>query len=203
MSATLSMPPGRRIGGTSLRQSADRPRIPGRVLAALFALLVVPAVLLHLFDPETLPIRRVRISGEFLHLAPAELQRAAEDVVREVDRPFDPLRHVAIHVDRGQRPFFVHSHGMEKFGHPDFELHGVPRASLDVARRLVRHLVAAVVSGGHFSEGETTQLCGFSFSFSPSEAEDPAHFSHGSLRLGEFKLISDAVTPEMEGMLVA
>jgi cell division protein FtsQ len=82
MSATLSMPPGRRIGGTPLPRTAAPPRVPVRVLAALFALLAVPAGLLHLFDPETLPIRRVRVSGEFLHLSPAELQSGAEDVVR-------------------------------------------------------------------------------------------------------------------------
>ena len=128
---------------------------------------------------------------------------AAEDVAREVDRPFDPLRHINLHVDRGQRPFFVHTHGMEKFAHPDFELHGVPRASLDVARRLLRHLAAAVVSGGHFSAGESTELCGFSFAFAPSQSDQPAHFSNGSFCLREFKLIASVATPEMEGMLVA
>ncbi len=127
---------------------------------------------------------------------------APADVAREVDRPFDPLRHVNVHVDRGPRPFFVHTHGMEKFGHPDFELQAVPRESLDVARRLLRHLIAAVVSGGRFSEGESTQLCGLCFSFAPSKAEDPAHFSGRSLCLNEFKLVGSHATPEMAGMLV-
>jgi hypothetical protein len=128
---------------------------------------------------------------------------APADVASEMDRPFDPLRHVNVHVDRGPRPFFLHTHGLEKFAHPDFELHGVPRASIDVARRLLRHLVAAVVAGGHFAEGESTQLCGFSFSFCRSEAEDPAHFSGRSFCLREFKLVAERPTPEMEGMLVA
>jgi len=126
----------------------------------------------------------------------------AEDVIREVDRPFDALRHVNIHVERSERPFFVHTHGMEKFAHPDFEVHGVPRESLDVARRLLRHLATAVVSGGHFSEGESTQLCGFGFAFGPSQAEDRTHFSNGSFCLREFKLLGGVSTREMEGMLV-
>ncbi len=127
----------------------------------------------------------------------------ASDIVREVDRAFDPQRHVSIHVDRGVRPFFVHTHGMEKFGHVDFELQGVPRASVEVARRLLRHLVAAVVSGGQFSEGEQTQLCGFHFAFGRSECDDAAHFSNGSLCLRSFRLVSGLATPEMEGMLIA
>jgi len=128
---------------------------------------------------------------------------AAHDIAREMERAFDPLRHVSIHVDRGQRPFFLHTHGMEKFGHVDFELHGVPRGSVEVARRLLRHLVAAVVSGGSFAEGEQTQLCGFGFQFGPSECEAPGHFSNGSLALRSFKLVSGIATPEMEGMLQA
>jgi hypothetical protein len=128
---------------------------------------------------------------------------APEDVAREVERPFDPVRHVNVHVDRGPRPFFIHTHGLEKFAHRDLELHGVPRESLDLSRRLLRHLIAAIISGGHFSEGESIQLCGFSFSFAPSQSPDPTHFSSGSLCLREFSILSDVATPEMEGMLVA
>lgn len=127
----------------------------------------------------------------------------ATDIVRELDRSFDPLRQVAIHVDRGQRPFFIHTHGMEKFGHRDFELNGVPRGSVEVARRLLRHLVAAVVSGGQFTEGESTQLCGFSFVFGRSECDDSSHFGNGSLALRSFRLVAGMATPEMEGMLTA
>jgi len=128
---------------------------------------------------------------------------AAEEVAREIDRPFDPLRHVCVHVERGPRPYFVHTHGLEKFGHPDLELHGVPRGSVDVARSILRHVVAAVVAGGRFRAGETTQLCGFHFAFAASGHPEPAHFSNGSLCLGGFELLGDVVTPEMEGMLVA
>jgi hypothetical protein len=128
---------------------------------------------------------------------------AAEDVVKEIDRAFDPLRHVNIHVDRGARPYFVHTHGMEKFGHPDFELHGVPRESLEVARKLLRHLIAAVVSGGAFQPGEETQLCGFGFKFAPSRSDDTTHFSSGSLCLCEFKLVGESPTPEMQALLTA
>ncbi|MBL8840891.1 MAG: hypothetical protein JNL90_05095 [Planctomycetes bacterium] len=127
----------------------------------------------------------------------------ASDIVRELDRAFDPQRHVMIHVERSARPWFVHTHGMEKFGHADFELHGVPRASIEVARRLLRHLVAAVVAGGQFNEGEQTQLCGFHFAFGRSECEDASHFSQGSLCLRSFRLVAGLATPEMEGMLIA
>ncbi len=126
---------------------------------------------------------------------------SAPDIVRELDRAFDPQRHVTIHVERSSRPWFVHTHGMEKFGHADFELHGVPRASIEVARRLLRHLVAAVVAGGQFSEGEQTQLCGFHFAFGRSECEESDHFSQGSLCLRSFRLVAGLATPEMEGML--
>jgi len=133
----------------------------------------------------------------------AFVKLGAQDIVRELDRAFDPQRQVAIHVERGQRPFFIHTHGMEKFGHPDFELHGVPRASVEVARRLLRHLIAAVVSGGRFCEGESTQLCGFSFLFGRSECGEIGHFTAGSLSLRNFRLVAGLATPEMEGMLIA
>ena len=110
---------------------------------------------------------------------------------------------MSIHVDRGVRPFFVHTHGMEKFGHPDFEMLGVPRESLDVARQLLRHLIAAVVSGGCFQSGEETQLCGFGFAFCTPQSEDPSHFSQGSIGLCEFRLVGESSTPEMQGMLTA
>jgi cell division protein FtsQ len=57
-------------------------RLSGGVL---FAILVAAALGLgasHLLDPRTLPIRHVRVNGEFLHLSPASLQEAASDVVR-------------------------------------------------------------------------------------------------------------------------
>jgi len=164
------------------------------------------------FEPEDLAYVRqaLLVAGEIAAMTDgiivdsiAFTTLAAEDVIKEIDRPFDPLRHVNIHVDRGARPYFVHTHGMEKFGHPDFELHGVPRESLDVARQLLRHLIAAVVSGGCFQPGELTQLCGFSFRFGPAQAEDPAHFSAGSISLREFRLIAESPTPEMQGLLIA
>jgi hypothetical protein len=162
------------------------------------------------FEPEDLNYVRqtLLVAGEIAAMTDglivdsiAYMTLAAEDVVREVDRPFDPLRHVSIHVDRGARPFFVHTHGMEKFGHPDFELVGVPRESLDVARQLLRHLIAAVVSGGCFQPGEQTQLCGFGFTFCAPQSEDPSHFSSSSLGLCEFRLVADAATPEMQALV--
>lgn len=79
MSATLLMEPGPRIGSTPPALRRSGPRIPAPYALALLVLL---GVLLHVLDSETLPIRRVRVSGEFRHLAPHELQRIAEDVVR-------------------------------------------------------------------------------------------------------------------------
>jgi hypothetical protein len=164
------------------------------------------------FEPEDLNYLRqtLLVAGELAAMTDgliidtiAFMTLAAEDVVREVDRPFDPLRHVTIHVDRGARPFFVHTHGMEKFAHPDFELVGVPRESLEVARQLLRHLIAAVVSGGCFHPGEETQLCGFGFTFCAAQSDDPTHFSNGSIGLCEFRLVADVATPEMQAMLTA
>jgi len=164
------------------------------------------------FEPEDLNYVRqtLLVAGEIAAMTDgiivdpiAFTTLAAEDVIKEIDRPFDPLRHVNIHVDRGTRPYFVHTHGMEKFGHPDFELHGVPRESLEVARKLLRHLIAAVVSGGAFQPGEETQLCGFGFKFAPSRIDDTTHFSNGSLCLCEFKLVGESPTPEMQALLTA
>jgi hypothetical protein len=160
-------------------------------------------------EPENLAYLRsaLFVAGEIAALTGGVLvdtlayrRMAPEDVVREVERPFDPLHHVTIHVDRGERPFFVHTHGMEKFAHRDFELHGVPRESLDVARRLLRHLAAAVVSGGCFEEGDRGQLCGFGFEFGPPVHDVAGHFGAGSLALREFRLVTGIATPEMEGM---
>jgi len=164
------------------------------------------------FEPEDLNYLRqtLLVAGELAAMTDglivdsiAYMTLAAEDVVRQVDRPFDPLHHVSIHVNHDTRPFFVHTHGMEKFGHPDFELLGVPRESLDVARQLLRHLIAAVVSGGCFRPGEETQLCGFGFSFRDPQSDDPTHFSSGSIALCDFRLATDAATFEMQALLTA
>lgn len=52
---------------------------------ALFFVLLAAALgfaATHLLDPRTLPVRHVRINGEFRHLSPASLQDTASDVVR-------------------------------------------------------------------------------------------------------------------------
>lgn len=163
-------------------------------------------------EPEDLGYLRagLLVAGEIAALTEgvvvdvlAGIVMGAREIVREVDRAFDPMRHVTIHVERSARPWFLHTHGMEKFGHPDFELHGVPRPSVEIARKLLRHLVAAVVAGGSFAEGETTQLCGFHFAFGRSECDAAGHFSAGSLALRSFRLAAGLATPEMEGMLIA
>ncbi len=125
----------------------------------------------------------------------------AGDIAEQIDRPFDPLNHLSVHIERSNTPYWVHTHGMEKFAHPDFELKGVPRTSLVVARRLLGHLAAAVVAGGSFQPGEETKLCGFAFDFRETSRGEPGHFSMDSLTLGDFRLLSQSGSPEMEGML--
>jgi len=57
-------------------------RLPGGALLAVMMIAVAGLGASHLSDPRTLPIRHVRINGEFRHLSPAALQEAASDVVR-------------------------------------------------------------------------------------------------------------------------
>lgn len=57
-------------------------RIPAGAWSALLVALLVVFGALHVMNPMTLPIRRVEINGEFVHLAPAALQAVAENVVR-------------------------------------------------------------------------------------------------------------------------
>lgn len=57
-------------------------RLPGGALFVILVTLTLGSALSHLLDPGTLPIRYVRINGEFRHLSPASLQEAASDVVR-------------------------------------------------------------------------------------------------------------------------
>lgn len=57
-------------------------RLPGGALLAILVIAGFGLGAAHLSDPHTLPIRHVRINGEFRHLSPASLQEAARDVVR-------------------------------------------------------------------------------------------------------------------------
>jgi cell division protein FtsQ len=59
-----------------------RERPSGGVLFAILTAITLALAALHVLDPRTLPIRHVRINGEFLHLSPASLQEVASDVVR-------------------------------------------------------------------------------------------------------------------------
>lgn len=59
----------------------DRRHRSGLLFCAGLAVLLAVAVA-YLLDPLTLPIRLVRVNGEFRHLSPAALQARAEDVVR-------------------------------------------------------------------------------------------------------------------------
>jgi hypothetical protein len=126
----------------------------------------------------------------------------AEDVLHQMERPFDLLEHISVHVETGSKPFWVHTHGMEKFAHADFEVHGVPRQSIGVAVELLRHLVTAVVSGGGFEPGESAQLCGFKFEFRPQGEETHDHYSVDALCLQQFSLVTGTASEAMEGMLV-
>jgi cell division protein FtsQ len=57
-------------------------RLPGGVLFAILIAVALGLGALHVLDPRTLPIRHVRINGEFRHLSPAAMQEAASGVVR-------------------------------------------------------------------------------------------------------------------------
>jgi hypothetical protein len=163
-------------------------------------------------EPEDLGYLRsaMRIAGEIAALTQgiivdvvANWVRSAEDIVHQIERPFDPLDHVSIHVEADTRPFWVHTHGMEKFAHADFQIVGVPRGSVEVAVELLRHLSTAVVSGGSYRPGESTQLCGFAFDFLPSRSlRDNLHFSSETLTLSRFQLVRATDSPAMEGMLI-
>jgi len=124
-----------------------------------------------------------------------------EEIADQIDNAFSPLAHISVHVEAGQHPFWVHTHGMTKFAHPDFELHGVPRESVAVAVQLLKHLVAAVVSGGRYRPGEATQLSGFGFEFQKGPAGSQDHYSDEALWLTSFRLLGEAGSPAMEGML--
>lgn len=57
-------------------------RVPAGMLFTLLLGVLLALAMAHVLDPRTLPIRHVRINGEFRHLAPAALQAAASDAVR-------------------------------------------------------------------------------------------------------------------------
>ena len=77
-------------GAGNVRPQSGRRRAPsapaserrsGLFFSAGLAVLLAVAVA-YLLDPHTLPIRLVRVDGEFRHLSPAALQARAENVVR-------------------------------------------------------------------------------------------------------------------------
>lgn len=62
-------------------QNPGRGRGSGLLFSAGLAVLLIVASA-YVLDPRTLPIRHVRVDGEFRHLSTAALQLRAEDVVR-------------------------------------------------------------------------------------------------------------------------
>ena len=126
----------------------------------------------------------------------------AEDIADQIDQRFDPLTHVSMHLEPDQNGLWIHTHGMEKFAHPDFELHAVPRESIPVAKRLLTHLITSVVAGGGFHHGGQAELCGFHFEFSRPGQSTSRHFSRDALVLKGFRLLGDSFgSPALEGML--
>lgn len=162
-------------------------------------------------EPEDLGYLRsgLLVAGELAALTKGRIVDALAlkcmtpaDVVHQIDRAFDPLDHVSVHVEAGTEPFWVHTHGLEKFAHADFQLHAVPRPSVQIAVDLLKHLVAAVVAGGSFLPAETNKLCGFQFEFQEPSNRTQHHFSDQSLTMTGFHLLHDvARTPATEGML--
>lgn len=73
------------VGDRPVRR--HEPRSFGRVFSMRAMLILVVAVALagaagRLLDPRTLPVRSVRVQGEFFHLSPQTLQELAKDTVR-------------------------------------------------------------------------------------------------------------------------
>ena len=131
----------------------------------------------------------------------ARMIKDAAAVADVIDRGFDPFDHLSLHIDTGESPYWVHTHGMEKFGHADVQVLGVPHGSVSIAERLIRHLVSAVIAGGRFRPGERTSLCGFGFEFAGDRGAAREHFSAAALTLCQFELLEEAVDPAMQGML--
>lgn len=124
-----------------------------------------------------------------------------ETILQQIEGAFDPLDHVSLHVEQGDCPLWVHTHGLEKFAHADLQIFGVPLASRAVALDLLKHAVAAIVSGGSFRPGESTQLGGFAFEFQPASESDDRHFSADVLTLARFRLLEQTSALATEGML--
>ncbi|MBI2969463.1 MAG: FtsQ-type POTRA domain-containing protein [Gammaproteobacteria bacterium] len=64
------------------RGTEQQRRFPARSLFALILIGALATAAYWIVDPGTLPIRNVRVEGEFLHLSPAALRELAKDVVR-------------------------------------------------------------------------------------------------------------------------
>ncbi len=80
---TRRKPQAKRLNAVA--QQPRLPRLPWRLIAGtLVSLTLVAAATVTvrwLLDPHTLPIRRVQISGQFLHLTSAQLQAAVAGTV--------------------------------------------------------------------------------------------------------------------------
>ncbi len=125
----------------------------------------------------------------------------AVQVADQIDRAFHPMHHISLHVDVDSwSHYWIHTHGMTKFRHPDFEIHGVPVEAVDVALQLLNNLASVVVSGGRFLAGEHTQLCGFEFSFGHCAQERAGHFPEGALRLAQFELLEETTCPGRQAL---
>lgn len=54
---------------------------------------------------------------------------------------------ISVHTE-GQGTYWTHSHGAARFDVPDLELYGLPRAKVEAAEELLRHLHAQLLRGG-------------------------------------------------------
>ena len=67
----------------------------------------------------------------------------------------DPREHVAVHFVEDSTGLWVHTHGLAKFGRPEFELFDLPAEAADLAYALVMDLSGYVIDGPVVAPGST------------------------------------------------
>lgn len=70
-----------------------------------------------------------------------------------------PLAHVAMHAEPwGADAYWLHTHGLQKFGRPELELLGVPQAFEPEGRTLLNELTENLARGVHLAPGQEIDL---------------------------------------------
>ena len=76
--------------------------------------------------------------------------------ISESTREVDVREHVVVHGEKGDSPgMWVHTHGLLKFGRPEFEIYGVPEELWEGVSLVMLDLMAYVMTGPLIRPGET------------------------------------------------